>query len=183
MKPSRPTKDELEAARSLTLRDVLGPGLRVVFCGINPGLYSSAIGRHFGRPGNRFWPAIHKGGFTDRLFSPYEDDTLLALGMGLTNLVPRTTTSADELTSNELKAGMKVLTRKIRRHKPKWLAVLGLTAYRTAFGRPAAVIGPQPEWLAETRLWVLPSPSGLNAHYQLDDLGALFAELKSAMDR
>jgi TDG/mug DNA glycosylase family protein len=179
---SRPTKAELEASRSRTLRDVLAPGLRVVFCGINPGLYSAAIGRHFGRPGNRFWPALHRGGFTDRLYSPHEDDTLLDLRLGLTNLVARTTAAAAELSDEELKLGGQRLRRKLRRYRPEWLAVLGLTAYRTAFDRPDAVIGPQAETIGDTRVWILPSPSGLNAHYQLDDLAAQFAALKAAVD-
>jgi double-stranded uracil-DNA glycosylase len=178
----RPTKQDLEAARSRKLHDVLGPGLRVVFCGINPGLYSAAIGHHFGRPGNRFWPAMFKGGFTDRLYSPYEDESLLELGLGLTNLVPRTTASAAELSIEELREGGKRLRRKLRRYKPKWLAVLGISAYRTAFEQPDATLGPQPERINETRVWVLPSPSGLNAHYHLKELAAQFAALKSALD-
>jgi TDG/mug DNA glycosylase family protein len=161
------------------LRDVIGPELRVLFSGINPGLYSAAIGHHFGRPGNRFWPALHAGGFTDRLFSPSEDASLLYLRLGLTNLVARATASANELTDEELIAGGRRLARKVRRHRPAFLAILGVSAYRTAFGRPEAAIGRQPDAIDETIVWVLPSPSGLNAHYQLTDLGRLFAELRA----
>jgi TDG/mug DNA glycosylase family protein len=181
MQNQRPTKADLEAARRLTLPDVIGPGLRVLFSGINPGLYSAAIGHHFCRPGNRFWPALHAGGFTDRLFSPYEDTAVLSLGLGLTNLVPRTTASADELTVEELIEGRRRLVRKIRRHRPAHLAVLGVTAYRTAFGRPEATLGRQPHTIDDTSVWVLPSPSGLNAHYQLKEMGQFFAALRAEL--
>ncbi len=177
----RPTKADLEAARQLTLPDLIGPELRVLFSGINPGLYSAAIGHHFGRPGNRFWPALHAGGFTDRVLSPYEEATILPLGLGLTNLVARATASADELTGEELIAGRRRLVRKIRRHRPAYLAILGVTAYRTAFQRPEAVLGRQPHAIGDTIVWVLPSPSGLNAHYRLAELGKLFAELRAAL--
>ena len=173
----RPTREEVAAARGRTIPDVIGPGLRVLFCGINPSLYSAAIGHHFGRPGNRFWPALHAAGLTPRLFSPYEDRQLLSLGLGLTNLVARATAAADELGEDELRLGRRRLERKVRRHRPARVAVLGVTAYRTAFGRPPAVLGPQPEALGPAAVWVLPNPSGLNAHYQLADLGRLFAEL------
>src|SRR5437016_3601572 len=160
-----PTSKQLAAARNKRVADVIAPGLRVLFCGINPGLYSAAIGHHFGRPGNRFWPALHRAGFTDRLLSPFEERELLPQGYGITNFVERATGAADELTDEELREGARVLERKVRRYRPRWLAVLGMTAYRTAFRRPRARLGRQDEPLAEAGVWVLPNPSGLNAHY------------------
>lgn len=180
----RPTPRQIAAARGRTFPDVIGPGLKVLFCGINPSLYSAAIGHHFGRPGNRFWPALHAAGITDRLLSPCEDATLLERGCGLTNLVAGATARADELTDEQLRAGGRRLRRKLRRWGPAWVAVLGVTAYRTAFGFPSAVLGRQPKPLAGTAVWVLPSPSGLNAHYRLADLGRLYGEMwKAASDR
>ena len=152
----------------------------MLFCGINPGLYSGATGHHFARPGNRFWPALHGAGFSDRLLSPWEEHRLLERGYGITNMVARTTAGADELTREELIAGGRRLVRLVRRSAPRWVAVLGLGAYRTAFGRPRAVVGRQPEPLAGAGLWVLPNPSGLNAHYQLPDLVREFAALHAA---
>jgi len=162
---------------------VIGPGLVVLFCGINPSLYSGAVGHHFARPGNRFWPALHLGGFTDRVWSPFEDRKLLDIGCGITNLVNRATGSADQLTNKELIAGARRLVRTIRRHQPRWIAFLGVTAYRIAFRRNQSKIGPQPERLGQTGIWVLPNPSGLNAHYQLADFGRLFAEMRRAARR
>src|SRR5262249_30231794 len=156
-----PTRKELAAARKRTIPDVIGPDLRVLFCGINPGLYSAAIGHHFGRPGNRFWAALYAGGFTDRVLSPYEDGTLLQRGLGITNLAARTTATADELTIEELSKGRKILEAKVLKYRPACLAVLGVTAYRTAFERPRASIGRQSESIGETLLWILPNPSGL----------------------
>jgi double-stranded uracil-DNA glycosylase len=163
--------------------DLIAPGLTVLFCGINPGLYSGATGHHFARPGNRFWPALHAAGFSDRLLSPWEERDLLTRGYGITNLVARTTATADELSGAELVAGRRRLDRLVRRHAPRWVAVLGVGAYRTAFGRPLARVGDQAEWLAGARLWVLPNPSGLNAHYQLPDLVREFAALHAAAHR
>jgi TDG/mug DNA glycosylase family protein len=160
--------------------DLIAPGLRVLFCGINPGLYSGATGHHFARPGNRFWPALHAAGFSDRLLSPWEEHELLTRGYGITNLVPRTTAAADELSGGELVAGRRRLDRLARRHAPRWVAVLGVGAYRTAFGRPLARVGEQAESLAGARLWLLPNPSGLNAHYQLPDLVREFTDLHAA---
>ncbi len=174
---TRPTKAELLAARSKTLSDLLAPGLSVLFCGINPGLYSAATGHHFARPGNRFWPALFAAGFTDRLLHPSEERDLLPLGYGITNVVPRATASADELTDEELVAGGKRLRAKVKKFAPRFLAVLGVGAYRVAFAQPKASLGLQDEQLGETRMWVLPSPSGLNAHYQPKDLAKLFREL------
>ena len=152
----------------------------MLFCGINPGLYSGATGHHFARPGNRFWPALHGAGFSDRLLSPWEERDLLERGYGITNMVARTTAGADELTPDELIAGGRRLERLVRRFGPRWVAVLGLGAYRTAFGRPRAAVGRQAESLAGAGLWVLPNPSGLNAHYQLPDLVREFAALHAA---
>jgi TDG/mug DNA glycosylase family protein len=175
-----PTRAELEAARGRVLDDVLEPGLRVLFCGINPGLYTAWAGHHFARPGNRFWPALHLSGFTPRLLDPSEQGELPALGLGVTNLVARTTARADELTPAELEAGARALRAKLERFRPRWLAVLGTGAYRTAFTRPRATVGEQPEPIEGTRVWVLPNTSGLNAHYQLPALVEEFAKLRRA---
>lgn len=179
-RPSRPTPADLAAARDLTIPDVAAPGLRVLFVGINPGLYSAATGYHFARPGNRFWPALHRSGFTPRQFRPDEQEQLLALGLGITNIVARATARADELTRGELREGARVLRAKAERLRPGWLAVVGLTAYRTAFAHPGAVVGPQRQTLAGTGLWVLPNPSGLNASYQIDRLTEEFERLRTA---
>ena len=157
--------------------DVLAPGLRVVFCGINPGLYTAWAGHHFARPGNRFWPALHLSGFTPRQLHPSEERQLLGLGLGITNLVARTTARADELTDDELRAGAQILRQKVERYRPRWLAVLGAGAYRAAFAAPKAEIGPRPDG----RTWVLPNTSGLNAHYQLPALVEEFAKLRKAV--
>lgn len=177
----RPTKSDLAAAAGRTVPDVIGPGLDVLFCGINPGLYSGATGHHFARPGNRFWPALHGAGFTENLLHPSEEHLLLEVGCGITNLVQRTTAAAAELSREELERGYGELERKVRRHAPRWLAILGIGAYRTAFGRRRAGIGEQAERLGSTGLWVLPNPSGLNANYQLPELVRLFAELRAAV--
>jgi TDG/mug DNA glycosylase family protein len=176
-----PTAAELQAARAKRLRDVIGPGLRVLFCGINPGLYSAARGHHFARPGNRFWPTLHRAGFTPRVFSPDEDRALLGLGLGITNVCARTTARADELDAAELRAGGRALVAKVLRHAPRVLAVVGLGAYRVAFDRPLAGVGEQPEALGATRVWVLPNPSGLNAHYGISELAAAFRALREAL--
>jgi TDG/mug DNA glycosylase family protein len=177
----KPTSAEIAAARGKRVRDVLALGLRILFCGINPSLYSAAVGHHFARPGNRFWPALHASGFTDRLLSPFEDRALLPLGYGITNLVARATATADELTEEELVAGERRLRRKVRLYRPAVVAFLGITAYRTALGRKDAALGRQAERLGESLLWALPNPSGLNAHYRLADLARLFAELRLAV--
>ncbi|HEX8069022.1 MAG TPA: G/U mismatch-specific DNA glycosylase [Pyrinomonadaceae bacterium] len=180
--PRKPTREEIAAAAGKTLRDVIAPDLRVLFCGINPGLYSGATGHHFARPGNRFWPALHAGGFTPRLLAPHEERELLALGYGVTNFVPRATATADELTNDEIIAGGRRLAAKVRRYRPRCLAVLGIGAYRTAFARPKARLGPQPDPIAATAVWVLPNPSGLNAHYRAAELARLFRELRDAVE-
>ncbi len=178
----RPTAAELEAAKDKLLPDLIAPGLKVLFCGINPGLYTAAIGHHFGRPGNRFWPALHAAGFTDRLLSPYEERELLARGYGITNMVARATVAADELSAEELFEGGKQVVAKVERYEPAFLAVVGVGAYRSAFGRKKAAVGPQAETIGNTRLWVLPNPSGLNAHYRAGDFAAAFRALREASD-
>ncbi len=174
----RPTREALIAAAGKTIPDVIAPGLKALFCGINPGLYSAAVGHHFGRPGNRFWPAIYAAGITPRLLSPYEDHALREYGYGITNVVNRATAAAEELTRAEFIEGGKALEEKVRQFTPRYLAVLGLMAYRAAFNHPGAQVGPQPETIGMTHLWVLPNPSGLNAHYRLADLADLFRRLK-----
>lgn len=176
--PSRPNRAELLAATGKTVRDVIAPGLQVLFCGINPGLYSAATGHHFARPGNRFWPALYHSGFTRRLLAPAEERDLLDNGCGITNLVARATARAEELAPDELIAGRRRLAAKVGRYCPAVLAVLGIGAYRTAFADPRAALGRQPAELAGAVLWALPNPSGLNAHYQMAELIALFAELR-----
>ena len=182
MPPQKPTKAELAAAVHLLVPDLVAPGLRVLFCGINPGLYTAAIGHHFGRPGNRFWPALHGAGFTPRLFAPWEERELLPLGIGITNLVERTTATAAELSPDEYVAGGQRLHRLVEAQQPRVVAFLGIGAYRTAFGRPKAVLGLQTERLVNSALWVLPSPSGLNANHQLADLVVLLRTLREWVD-
>jgi TDG/mug DNA glycosylase family protein len=182
-RPARPTRDEVAAAAGRRVPDVIAPGLRVLFCGINPGLYSGAVGHHFARPGNRFWRALELGGFTDTVLSPFDERKLLDVGLGITNLVSRATARADELEDRQLRGGLGALTRKVARYRPEFVAVLGIGAYRTAFGRPKAKIGQQEGPLGDAVLWVLPNPSGLNAHYSVEDLGALFGELMTATGR
>jgi TDG/mug DNA glycosylase family protein len=175
-----PTAEQLEAARRRRLADVAGPGLRVLICGINPGLYSAAVGCHFARPGNRFWKALRAGGFTPRVLSPSETGPLMERGIGITNLCPRATARAEELTAAELRAGALSLERKVRRLKPRVVAFLGVGAYRGAFGRPRARLGRQADRLGGAEVWVLPNPSGLNAHYGLPALGRWMRRLRRA---
>lgn len=176
---TKPTKEELLAAHGKAIRDVIAPDLKVLFVGINPGLYSGATGHHFAKPGNRFWPAIHRAGFTDRQLDPSEKAELLRSGCGVTNLVNFTTATAAELTDEQLRKGATSLKRKVSRYKPRVVAFLGLTTYRIAFGDKKASIGPQERTLGESRVWLLPNPSGLNAHYQLPDLARLYGELRA----
>jgi len=178
IKPWKPTREQLLAATEKTVRDVIAPDLRVLFSGINPGLYTAAVGHHFARPGNRFWPALYAAGFTDRVLSPFEERELLKSGYGITNVVPRATASADLLTKDEIVKGGERLRAKVLRYRPRVLAVLGVGAYRTAFNQPKATVGRQEERIGDTVLWVLPNPSGLNAHYQSADLAKLFRELR-----
>ena len=176
----RPTRAEVLAAVGGTVPDLIAPGLRVLFCGINPGLYSAATRHHFARPGNRFWPVLHSAGFTPRVLKPWEERELLEWGFGITNLVARATATAAELSREECVAGARRLERKVRRCRPEWVAVVGIGAYRTAFKRPKAVVGPQPERLGPARLWLLPQPSGLNANHQMPELTAAFRALREA---
>jgi TDG/mug DNA glycosylase family protein len=181
-RPARPTRAELLAAQDKTVRDVIAPGLRVLFCGINPGLYSGATGHHFARPGNRFWPTLHQSGFTPRLLHPSEERELLIFGYGITNLVPRATATADELSAEELVAGRRRLETKVKRYQPQIVAVLGISAYKTAFADKTVMLGEQLKRLADATTWVLPNPSGLNAHYQLADLVEHFRALRLVVE-
>jgi TDG/mug DNA glycosylase family protein len=179
--PHKPSRAEIAAAEGKTVPDVIAADLKVLFCGINPGLYTAAIGHHFGRPGNRFWPALHAGGFSERLLSPFDERDLLP-HYGITNIVARASARADDLTEDELCEGARILQRKIGHYRPAFIAFLGITAYRTAFQRPKAVLGRQEEKLGEAGIWVLPNPSGLNAHHSAADLARLFGELRQAVD-
>jgi double-stranded uracil-DNA glycosylase len=183
MATRRPTKEELLAAGGRTLPDVIAPGLKVLFCGINPGLYTAWVGHHFARPGNRFWKALHAGGFTPRVLDPSEEQLLLEFGCGITNVADRPSAAADELSREELIEGGRRLAEKVERYHPRWLAVLGLGAYRTAFAKPKASFGPQEETIGGARVWVLPNPSGLNASYGPQDFGRLFGELRLAAEQ
>lgn len=176
--PVRPTLAQLEAARTRLLPDVIAPNLRVLFCGINPSLYSAAVGHHFARPGNRFWPAVFAGGLTDRLLMPGEDRLLLKSGCGVTNMVARATTAADELSKDELLEGAARLARKVKRYQPKWVAFVGMGAYGVGFGEKKVRTGRQERMIGESGVWLLPNTSGLNANYQAAELGRLFGELR-----
>ncbi|MFI1561470.1 G/U mismatch-specific DNA glycosylase [Streptomyces sp. NPDC020490] len=162
--------------------DVVADGLEVLFCGINPGLMSAATGHHFARPGNRFWPVLHLSGFTPRLLKPSEQRELLSYGLGITNVVARATARADELDAEEYRAGGRRLALKVARHKPRWLAVVGVTAYRAAFDDRKARVGPQERVIGESRVWVLPNPSGLNAHWTAQTMAQEFARLRVAAE-
>ncbi len=177
-------KLDLEAARDATVPDVLpapGEPFRVLFTGINPGLYSAATGLHFARPGNRFWPALHGAGFTPRRLQPAEQQELAGYGLGISNIAPRATAQAAELTAAELRDGGARLLALVEARRPRFVAIAGVTAYRTAFGQPKAQIGPQPEPLGPARLWILPNPSGLNASWPLPRMTEAFERLKAAV--
>ena len=176
--PHKPSPAELAAAYGKTIPDLIAPGLDVLFCGINPGLYSAATRCHFARPGNRFWPALHAAGFTPRLLKPWEREELLACGCGVTNLVARGTANAAELDDDELRAGRARLLRKVRRYQPRVVAIIGIGAYRVGFARPKAALGLQPETLGTARIWVLPSTSVLNANHNPADFAREFGELR-----
>lgn len=180
--PRRPTPQELAAAVGQPMPDVIAPNLKVLFCGINPSVYSVVMGHHFARPGNRFWPTLHASGFTPRRFSPDEDGKLLELGLGITNIAARSSVAAADLPIQEYKAGAEILEAKLRQYQPRFLAVLGVSAYRAGFERPKAVLGLQPETIDATKIWVLPNPSGLNAHYQAPALASLFGELREFVE-
>jgi len=181
LRERKPTLEEIRAAIGKTVPDIIAPDLHVLFCGINPSLYSAVVGHHFARPGNRFWRSLSAAGFTERLLAPFEDRDLLQFGYGLTNIVDRATARADELDAEELVTGQRQLAAKVQHYRPKFLAVLGISAYRTAFNRPKAVMGLQNESLDSAIIWVLPNPSGLNAHYQLEDLKRVYRELLVAI--
>ncbi len=177
---ARPSPTELAAAGDRTVPDLVGPGLAVLLVGINPSLWSAAIGKHFGNPANRLWPTLHAAGITPRRLHPLEGEELLEHGYGITNLVPRPTAAAAEVSDSELRAGVPALEALVAQQRPAWVAFLGLAAYRTAYRRPKAVVGRQPGRIAGAGVWLLPNPSGLNAHYQLPDLARLYGELHAA---
>ncbi|WP_326585919.1 G/U mismatch-specific DNA glycosylase [Streptomyces sp. NBC_00487] len=179
---TRFTQAELEAARDRLVPDVTADGLRVLFCGINPGLMTAATGHHFARPGNRFWPVLHLSGFTPRLLKPSEQGELPSYGLGITNVVARATARADELTPEEYVEGGRLLTAKVERIRPRWLAVVGVTAYRAAFGDRKASVGPQERTIGASRVWVLPNPSGLNAHWTAATMAEEFGRLRVAAE-
>jgi len=173
----RPSRDELQAAYNRAVPDLIAPGLKVLICGINPSLAAGATGFHFGGTANRLWATLHQAGFTDRQLHPSETDELLAAGIGITNIVNRATARADEIHDDEIRAGVGRLTALVAEYQPAWLAFLGLGAYRVAFGRKKAIVGRQPDHLGSTRVWLLPNPSGLNAHYSLPALVEAYREL------
>jgi TDG/mug DNA glycosylase family protein len=179
--PSIPTRAQLEAARGGFVPDLIDSGLSVLFCGINPSLYSVAVQHHFARPGNRFWRTLHGAGFSERLLRPDEEQELLRSGLGITNLVSRGTARADELRLEEYDGGALVLTSKLAHYRPRYVAFLGVQAYRFAFKAPLAQVGPQRARLANSEVWVLPNPSGLNAHYQIEGLIREYAQLARAV--
>src|SRR5437868_738639 len=181
-RPPKPSAADIADAAGKGIRDVVAPDLRVLFVGINPGLYTAATGHHFARPGNRFWPALHAAGFSAQLLHPSEQRTLLERGYGITNLVNRATATADEVAPQEFVAGRRRLAAKVRRLRPKAVAFLGVGAFCHAFGLRRAALGEQPERFEGARVWVLPNPSGLNANYQLGALVELFRSLKDATD-
>jgi len=178
----KPTKAQLLEAYGKRVPDIIAPGLKVLFVGINPGLYSGAVGHHFARPGNRFWPVLRKAGFTDTQLSPVEEQELLKHGYGITNIVSRSTAAATELAQEELKIGGKRLIAKIKRTRPRVVAILGILAFRIAFGNTKARFGLQVERIGSTRVWVLPNPSGLNANYQLPALTRMFKMVRLAAE-
>jgi TDG/mug DNA glycosylase family protein len=178
----KPTKAELAAAVGKLVPDIIAPGLRILFCGINPSVYSAVVGHHFARPGNRFWPALHNAGFTPRLLKPSEDQELLTYGYGITNMVDRATVAAADLSADELASGGQQLRAKIKRYQPAVLAVLGISAYRLAFDQPRAVLGQQPETIGATSIYVLPNPSGLNAHYTPADLARVYGDFRLSLE-
>ncbi len=178
-----PTADEVRSAVGRAIPNLIAPGLTVLFCGINPGLYSAAAKYHFARPGNRFWPALHLAGFTTRLLAPHERHELIGSGYGITSLVRRATAKARDLEPAELVAGRRRLARKVRAYHPRWIAVLGVGAYRTAFSEPHASIGPQLNTVLGTRMWILPSPSGANGSYPLVDLIRELRAFREAIDQ
>jgi TDG/mug DNA glycosylase family protein len=183
MKNFKPTKEDLRDATNRTTEDLIDYDLKVLFCGINPGIWSGATAFILPKPATRFWKTLHLSGFTSRLLHPSEEHELLENGYGITSFCKRTTARADELRVEEYIEGGKALVKKIKRFHPQFLAVLGIGAYRTAFDQPKAKLGLQEQLIEKTRVWLLPNPSGLNAHYQLNDLAKLFAELRQAIEK
>jgi TDG/mug DNA glycosylase family protein len=179
--PWRPTQAQLQAATQKQVADLVRPDLDVLFCGINPGRYSAAVGHHFAGPSNQFWPTLFAAGFTPRRFTAFDEAELLPLGFGITNFVSRATAAAAELSPEELQAGAQVLVRKIKKLAPRFVAFVGLQAYRTAFDRKKAQVGLQPETIGVSRLWLLPNPSGLNAHHPPAVLKQMFSALLAAV--
>ncbi len=182
MNKFKPSKEDLRDAVNRTTEDLINYNLKVLFCGINPGMWSGATGFHFAKPGNRFWKTLHLSGFTEHLLHPSEEHELLENGYGITSFCKRTTARADELSNEEMIEGGRILVKKVLEFKPQFLAVLGIGAFRTAFNQPKAQLGLQDEKIGETKIWLLPNPSGLNAHYQLNDLAELFGELRQAVE-
>jgi TDG/mug DNA glycosylase family protein len=176
-----PNSAQIAAAAGRRLPDLIRPGLELLFCGINPSLYSAAVQQHFARPGNRFWRTLFTAGFTERVLSPSEQAGLLERGIGLTNLVARATASADELSRQEYQRGALRLQRKLERYRPRVIAFVGLGAYRIVVARPSAQVGLQPQPFAGVTAWALPNPSGLNAHYPPRELARCYAELARAL--
>jgi TDG/mug DNA glycosylase family protein len=181
VEPYRPSKDEIARAEGATIGDVIAPDLDVLFCGINPGLYSGATGKHFARPGNRFWKTLHHSGFTPRVLSPFEQEEMLRYGLGITNMASRATAQAASLTQDELRVGGRALREKVLEFRPAALAILGVVAFRVAFEQPKATLGLQGSSIGPTAVWVLPNPSGLNAHYQVPRLTEMFDELRRSV--
>ena len=179
----KPTRSQLLAAADRIVPDVIGHGLRVVFCGINPGLYSAWAGHHFARPGNRFWPGLYASGFTERLLRPEQEHELLRLGYGITNLVDRATIASEELSPEELRAGGGIFVKKVKTYHPQAVAILGVTAYRHAFDCPKATVGAQHERMEGALVWVLPNPSGLNAHFTPPALAKVFRKFRLHLAR
>lgn len=178
--PAKPSKDDLQAAYGKTVPDLVRPDLAVLLCGINPSLWSGAVGLHFATPGNRLWPTLHASGWTPRRLMPWETDEVLAAGLGITNLVPRATARAEELTDDELRAGLPRLVALVERVQPTWVAFLGLSSYRVATGERRATVGPQERTVGPSQVWLLPNPSGLNASWQLPRLAEAYAQLRLA---
>jgi TDG/mug DNA glycosylase family protein len=179
----RPTAADLQAAYGCVIPDLVGPGMRILLVGINPSLYSAWSARHFARPGNRLWRTLFEAGFTDRLLAPDDTAAITAAGLGITNLVARATARADELHDGEIRDGLAAVAGLVRQARPAYVAFLGVSAYRVAFDRRRAVVGPQPEPFHGVSVWVLPNPSGLNAHYQQPALTAAYAELHRRVRR
>lgn len=181
--PWKPSKQQLSEALGKEVPDIIQVNLKVLFCGINPGLYSAAVGHHFARPGNRFWPVLYKSGFTPKIFSPFEEQKLRQFGYGITNIVNRATAAASDLSKEEIRQSGNLLIKKVLKYRPKVLAVLGVGAFRESFAKNEVRIGRQDQEIEKTTLWVLPNPSGLNANYQLDKLVKLFKELLKYTNR